>query len=113
MIDLQNIILPFTALSSLDYVRTAAETKVLETDRKYKDNALEKRHGQIFRATVYSFCSTSKIIYKSIFHDGAEQTFHSHRYVIGGSLNLLEISPPSTSTRPSSAAKKSAYCLLH
>jgi type I restriction enzyme M protein len=89
--EFQKIILPFTVLRRLDYALEKTKDKVLETERTLKEKGLENRHGQLCRASGYSFYNTSKFNYESLLHDDANLALNLRQYVMGFSPNVREI----------------------
>jgi type I restriction enzyme M protein len=87
----QGIILPFTVLRRLDYALAPTKQKVLETEKKLKAQGLQNRHGQLCRASGFSFYNISKFDYEGLLRDDANLARNLRQYVHGFSPNVREI----------------------
>jgi type I restriction enzyme M protein len=91
---MQAIILPFTVLRRLDYALLPTKHSVLEKEAELVDAGLdsrEARHGQLCRASGYSFYNTSKFTYDSLLHDDANLARNLRQYILGFSDNVGKI----------------------
>jgi type I restriction enzyme M protein len=87
----QGIILPFTVLRRLDYALAPTKLKVLETEKKLKAQGLQNRHGQLCRASGFSFYNTSKFDYEGLLRDDANLARNLRQYIHGFSPNVREV----------------------